>query len=1029
MQGLKTKDVLSYATMPAVVPRVKSFFSSGFGYIAFLLAHVYHMARLLPHYHPYLKSENIGLFGFRHVISEALRDVKFSWKNSDQILILFVTLCAILMLFAQFVLLVYSILITPAFAFSFFVTYAPREDIAFNLLDQVFGVPDVFCNFDPAPAGFFLTGPEVGPGCTAFRIDEIDAPGISDPDGQPRLPFHFALHSLFRFYSIGLLLIAVLLFLYFIVVILVETTTTGTPFGQRFQNVWAPIRLIVALGLLVPLNFGLNSGQFIVLYSAKFGSGLATNGWINFNRQIIEDPIFSGGGGGGPSGGRGNPTGERFTLLAFPQTPDVSSLVEAMSLVHACAYAYHRDNALNPNTTVNQGDYLEATANYTVGGQGTFQIQPYLVKTQASGLIPTTIPGTGLIANPDENLFIPNAGGVSYEDALGFFYASDIIIRFGERRVVSPNDQTLLNNADIGGVEPLCGDIRIPVMSLVELGQNRGVDRIARFYYQLVLNMWFDTVEFRQFARLSVEHAISRDTDERLAFCGGGGGAGTETGGGGGASLSGTGTAFPGFHPDAASCAINGPTEAFKNGFMMDGIIPTFADDITMEIGLAWGDYILNSSDFDITNDVLLRGWGGAGIWYNQIAEFNGVWVDAVRSVPTVESYPKIMEQVRAYKLQHNEEVSPLNQFVLSVKAESEITSSKNIDIDSRRLEPVAKPLAEVYRFWNPNIGEKNGGDLNRVLTQNIFIDGLHLLLGTQGLLAIREGNVHLHPLAQLVAVGKGLVNSAVFNMAASTTSAFLGGLLRAIDQQSTSAGVAEAASQVFYGVAFVGLTAGVVLFYVLPFLPFLYFYFAVASWVKAIFEAMVGVPLWALAHMRIDGDGLPGDAAQNGYFLILEIFIRPILTVFGLLAAIVIFTAQVRVLNIIWDLVTSNAAGFNSNFDVDTGGAARVGGFQRNVVDQFFFTIIYTMICYILALSSFKLIDRIPDNILRWAGAGVSSFGDIDQDQVENLSRTVSVGTSTLGSQAGGAIRTAGSGLGDALVTGVRGNSGTTNT
>ena len=63
-------------------------------------------------------------------------------------------------------------------------------------------------------------------------------------------------------------------------------------------------------------------------------------------------------------------------------------------------------------------------------------------------------------------------------------------------------------------------------------------------------------------------------------------------------------------------------------------------------------------------------------------------------------------------------------------------------------------------------------------------------------------------------------------------------------------------------------------LFYIIPFMPFIYFFFAVGTWVKAIFEAMVGVPLWALAHIRIDGQGLPGDAAMNGYYLLLEIFV-----------------------------------------------------------------------------------------------------------------------------------------------------------
>ena len=47
------------------------------------------------------------------------------------------------------------------------------------------------------------------------------------------------------------------------------------------------------------------------------------------------------------------------------------------------------------------------------------------------------------------------------------------------------------------------------------------------------------------------------------------------------------------------------------------------------------------------------------------------------------------------------------------------------------------------------------------------------------------------------------------------------------------------------------------------------------------------------------------------------------------------------------------------------------------------------------LAMSSFKLIDLIPDNILRWMGASVQSFGKQQGDPAENLVRNVAAGES----------------------------------
>ena len=68
------------------------------------------------------------------------------------------------------------------------------------------------------------------------------------------------------------------------------------------------------------------------------------------------------------------------------------------------------------------------------------------------------------------------------------------------------------------------------------------------------------------------------------------------------------------------------------------------------------------------------------------------------------------------------------------------------------------------------------------------------------------------------------------------------------------------------------------------------------------------------------------------------------------------------------------------------------------------------------MALASFKLVDKIPDNILRWAGAGVSSFGDIDQESIDSITRYASMGGMTIGNQAAGAIRDVSKGGGTAV-------------
>lgn len=987
MQNIKTKDVLIYASMPRVVPRIKDLFSSGFSCVAFWMAHIYFVVRLLPANHPYLSSSNIGRFGVRHVIAEAARHLKFTRGNIDQIFVFFGLLIGVIMLLAQFLILIYVLLVSPAMAFSWFDTPDPASDIAYNLLDRVFGVPGVFCSTTTIA------------NCTNFSAGvPFNTIGPATGASVLPLPFQGALHQLFRYYSLALLLIAVLIFLYFIIVIVFETATSGTPFGQRFQNVWVPVRLVVALGLLVPapvagVGATLNSGQYIVLYAAKYGSSFATVGWNGFNAAVTGHAEFG--------GSAARPMGKRYSLFVIPEVPSVTALVESMSIVHACAYSYSRLYAgtINDSTGL---PYPPAHASHIGPTAETgLKVVPFLVKHVTGSHAPGPIAGNpNLVGNPAPRLQVTYGGTATpdYLGALGFYYGTDIVIRFGEYKT---GDATFDEHP--GLVKPICGDIRIRVSSLEDLGGaaagRGGADHMLEGYYNMVMRMWFDDDQMRQFARAHIVAAMETKASVISEFC-----SGNETPGTG--TLSGQPNTAFGFAPSSAACEINpSPSADWKQEQ-----IELYGTQVRDIVRLAWGNHVNNSTTEDAVAADEAYGWIGAGVFYSKMAETNGGWIDAVQAVPYLDLYPLAMEQVRAQNRKSNETVEFKRQFTMSTKAPSGQEAPEGFSSMSERNQ-IALGLSSVFSYWNEEI--KDFDEVRRINHQNVFKDTLNLLFGTSGLMAMRTANAHLHPMVQLVAVGKGLVNSAVYNIAVSTGASFMGGGFSAVSPVIKKIG--EAGSQVLLSTAFMGLTAGFVLFYILPFLPFVYFYFAAASWVKAIFEAMVGVPLWALAHLRIDGDGLPGDSAQNGYFLILEIFIRPILTVVGLVAAIVIFATQVQVLNLIWDLVTSNVAGDASSTNVDILDMASANDirFQRGIVDQFFFTIIYTMVCYMMALASFKLIDRIPDNILRWAGAGVSSFGDINQDQVDSLSRYAAMGGMTMGNQASGAIVKLGGDLG----------------
>src|SRR5690606_19193220 len=118
----------------------------------------------------------------------------------------------------------------------------------------------------------------------------------------------------------------------------------------------------------------------------------------------------------------------------------------------------------------------------------------------------------------------------------------------------------------------------------------------------------------------------------------------------------------------------------------------------------------------------------------------------------------------------------------------------------------------------------------------------------------------------------------------------------------------------------------------------------AFGGWIKAIFEAMVGLPLWALAHIKIDGEGIAGPLALDGYLLVFEIFVRPIVIIFATISSMAVFSALVFTLNTIWELVVTNLTGVHTADMPPTPSAITATGmleYARGLVDYLFYTVI----------------------------------------------------------------------------------------
>lgn len=899
MASLQGK-IIRYAVLPGIVPRLYAFFADGFGFIPLLLAQIYLGVGLLPASHPYFDPKNAGRFGIRHVIAEAANNLVFSKKHIDQILVFFIILVAAVLLFMQLILFMIALLVyqpvaaaPPPFTFSnMFMTGTspinpgPLQDLSFILMDTIFGLGGGAAG---SPGNIF------GSCISTAALDCRDSNNNIIPGyglAPYPTPFHTALHALLRFYSLGIYTLATFIIIYYIIAIAVETAASGTPFGQRFNRAWAPIRLIFFLALLTPLNTGgvntgagtgtnagLNGAQILTFWIAKAGSNFATNGWGFFNSRLGLATTY---------------TGNTANLIATPNTPNIYDLVKFMYIVKACQVA----------------------ENYAYGDQYTPDgVQAYLVR---EALTTKVSPG------PDAVLL----SGTSFATARDFSNYGNIFIRFG-----------VLKNPEYDRyrafVRPLCGEIKVSVTDLdTTAGPATASTALQEMYYNMIVNLWTDgdLADFAECIRAQVSQA--------------------------------------GHDP---TCAASGGTASVSSTTLSNKVTSyqtTLDTDLTNALATA-------NQDWTVRPEIVNKGWAGAAIWYNKLAEYNGDVASAVFALPEPVHYPFIMELVAEKKRMNNESVDT-DTIYNPVTADSH-----RIEFPRNDDETIAEILSRTYSMWTAS---DSFSDHFTEESNGIVIDTINTIYGTSGLFSMRR-NPNVHPLAQLSLLGKGMMEACLRNFVGGMMFNMGAGLAGSVNSITSATMAAIGDFMVTVGKS--TMVISFILYYVLPFMPFIYFMFAVAGWVKAIFEAIVAMPLWALAHLRIDGNGLTGPLALNGYFLLLEIFLRPILTVFGLIASIQIFAALVSVMNQVFDLVTANLSGYDVRSELGGIGPSLLA-FVHPPVDRFFFTALYAIMCYMTGLGCFRLIDTIPASILRWIGMNVPTFQHAAGDSAGSvLSRT----------------------------------------
>jgi conjugal transfer/type IV secretion protein DotA/TraY len=837
-----------------------------------LLASVFSLYGLYPKNDPALRDPNSSLSLFK-IMGAAWDSLTFDRDGLPRILIFFGVLGAMFISGATAFFAFVSLFVGQAHAqvTSFQAPAMDTSDLATSWIQYMFmGTSTQFPTFNDS-------------------YDSTTSAVMESPFGSSG-GLQTAFQGALGFYSSAILIVAGLILFYHLTAMIVETAHHGVPMGKRASQIWAPIRLVIAIGMLVPTSSGLNCGQYVVIQMAQWGSNMASGAW----------DLFLG----------------EFAYLSTQPVPPVGPMSNKAALdiirMQACEIAWneHIDEANASSTDV--------TAAYvpTSNPRGSPTGYPY-VMGNITGTKYSFSSNTTADADVCGWYFIPDGGSNPLAKQAAGFQASAI------------------TNALNGGFATAAGDIT-NLISLTGAGQPAPPTSPQ-------------SITFNTHVKDGVA-AYQADLNTQMA-----GLASDQT--------------------DAITTAIG---IIRRYGWVMAGAFLNTIDRLQ-------GTLISAAADSaPITSPPILEvatEKPDKGVWKNLWEWLLGSNTDAswnIRGMVTgdLQSFELYMHAA----ITDGQINSPSSQGVGTGSTNGDAQCAAMVGLTSGTaggagsdygLGQVLFGIVDTVASWN-KVWQNGTGTSCGAGTANPSATTFKLGVQING----RD------PFAQMAFLGHSNLNVAFtlmsYSMAAGIAGETLGHLPSFLGTiGSLVGGPLKVMAGPMMFLALIFFACGFTLAYLLPLMPFMRFFFAVLGWVAAIIEAVVAIPLVALAHLNPEGEGLPGQSARNAYFFVFSLFLRPILVVFGLICGLMVFLIALSFLNYAYAVAVAGA-----------GGTA----YGHAVMSKVVYSVLYVAILYICANHSFQLIDHLPQHAMSWMGATGQAMPDMGKaDHIERVGGLVS--------------------------------------
>ena len=694
-----------------------------------------------------------------------------------------------------------------------------------------------------------------------------------------------ALGAMLGFYSKVMLVLAGIILIFIVISTVMESAQSGVPFGRNFNHTWAPIRIIVAIGLLVPLGSGLNSGQYIVLNLVKWGSDQATLAWDTFADKMDIGKL-------GPDDVAIAITNARETVLD----------IAAMELCAVRTNNHYADYGINNGIKVN-------TINPQLSGAPPSN-NPLAIDFQKNRkVVFTTVNYAGSSLGN-----VKACGNISFPHM-----ASSDVFALGDPKTKTPqghNGTRAINTSDYQ-------------------------DYLMQARYAL----WQD--------HRGKIHDIMRQWD---------------------CTTNAQNVGRPGCTASIAKMDLSKQLNAVMNDYT----------DTQREYAKNALTRLRMQIDPKLSKSMTKVGWLTAPIYLYKVSQlYSALQTEAYKTpVFNVPGSPEVRLLAGLSNL--GEDVAPpIGTSVDGGSSEYLIDTGTNMvgndaynsfesAYNSTSSEGFVRNAVSGIGSTAAGVGMLGAGEAKASLDSGLSYFAQQIGCGTSKSCLQNFQIQSNNPIVEIAVIGQKIFT---WGVTALETGVLLSsaGALKGIPVLGALSGI-SGASSLFFLIGGSFLLAGFLLGFLIPLTPVLRFFAGVLGWIMLTLQACFAVPLIALAHLSVKGEGFMGDAKQ-AYLNLLGLILRPILMILGLIAGLVVFNLIIQLFNALF--MPAISATFNLA--------------DSNIFHAIAIVFIYAFFCFAMCETSFKMVDIIPTQVIDWIGARLGSQGT--DDDVDLVARDAKAG------------------------------------